>query len=55
MKAFSSDLYRVPFTISPSTYATASLVVLAATVASAVIIRRRINKLDLVAVLKTRD
>ena len=55
MKAFSSDLYRVPFTISPATYATASLVVLAATVASALIIRRRIDKLELVAVLKTRD
>ena len=55
MQAFSSDLYRVPFTISPATYAKASLVVLAATAASALIVRHRINKLDLIAVLKTRD
>ena len=55
MQAFSSDLYRVPFTISPATYAKASLVVLAATTASALIVRQRINKLDLIAVLKTRD
>jgi putative ABC transport system permease protein len=55
MYAFSSDLYRVPFTISEATYAKASLIVLVAAAASAVIVRRRINKLDLIAVLKTRD
>ena len=55
MYAFSSDLYRVPFTISQGTYAKASLVVLAATAVSALIVRRRVNKLDLIAVLKTRD
>jgi putative ABC transport system permease protein len=55
IKAFSSDLYRVPFTIERATYAKASLVVLAAAAASALIVRRRIDTLDLIAVLKTRD
>jgi putative ABC transport system permease protein len=55
IQAFSSDLYRVPFTIERATYAKASLVVLAATAASALIVRRRVNSLDLIAVLKTRD
>jgi putative ABC transport system permease protein len=55
MYAFSSDLYRVPFTISTATYAKASLVVLGATAVAALIVRRRVNKLDLIAVLKTRD
>ena len=55
MQAFSSDLYRVPFAISRATYAKASLVVLAATAASALVVRHRINRLDLIAVLKTRD
>ena len=55
IKAFSSDLYRVPFVIENATYAKASLVVLAATVASALIVRRRVDRLDLIAVLKTRD
>ena len=55
IQAFSSDLYRVPFVIEVATYAKASLVVLAATVASALIVRRRIDNLDLIAVLKTRD
>jgi putative ABC transport system permease protein len=55
IQAFSSDLYRVPFTIERATYAKAALVVLLATAASALIVRRRIDRLDLVAVLKTRD
>jgi putative ABC transport system permease protein len=55
MQAFSSDLYRVPFTIERATYAKAGLVVLAATAASAFVVRRRIDRLDLIAVLKTRD
>jgi putative ABC transport system permease protein len=55
IQAFSSDLYRVPFVIERATYGKASLVVLLATAASAFIVRRRIDKLDLIAVLKTRD
>lgn len=55
IQAFSSDLYRVPFSIDRATYAAATLVVLAATAASALLVRRRINRLDLIAVLKTRE
>ena len=36
-------------------YALATAIVLVAALLSALIIRRRINQLDLVAVLKTRD
>jgi putative ABC transport system permease protein len=53
--AFSSDLYRVPFVIGREVYATASLVVCAAAFASAVAVRQRINALDLIEVLKTRE
>ena len=55
IESFSSDLYRVPFIIERATYAKASLVLLAATAASAFVVRRRIDRLDLIAVLKTRD
>jgi putative ABC transport system permease protein len=55
IQAFSSDLYRVPLTIERATYAKASLVILVATAVSALIVRRRIDRLDLIAVLKTRD
>ena len=53
--AFSSDLYRVPFVVGREVYAVASLVVCAAALASAGAIRRRIDKLDMIEVLKTRE
>ena len=53
--AFSSDLYRVPFVMGREVYATASLIVVAAAILSAAIVRRRIDRLDLIAVLKTRE
>ena len=53
--AFSSDLYRVPFVIGREVFATASLVVLAAALVSATAIRSRINHLDMIEVLKTRE
>jgi putative ABC transport system permease protein len=53
--AFSSDLYRVPFVIGREVFATASLVVTAAALASAFAIRGRINNLDMIEVLKTRE
>ena len=55
IQSFSSDLYRAPFTISLATYSKSALVVLAAAALSAFIVRRRIDRLDLIAVLKTRE
>lgn len=55
VQGFSSDLFSVPFVIETRTYARASLVVLAAAAASVLIVRRRIDSLDLVSVLKTRE
>ena len=45
----------LPFVIAPRTYALACLVVLIAGVASALVVRRHIDRLDLVGVLKTRE
>lgn len=55
VEGFESELFRFPLIISRATYATTGLVVLGATVVSAYIVQRRVAKLDLVAVLKTRD
>ncbi len=55
IKGFSSDLYRAPMIIQNRTYAIASLVVFAAVAIAAFIVRLRIDRLDLIAVLKTRD
>lgn len=49
------ELMRVPMIMQNLTYAIASAVILMAAAASALIVARRVNGLDLVAVLKTRD
>ena len=53
--AFKTELYRVPFWILPDTYGISILIVLAATAVSAFLVWRRIQHLDLIAVLKTRE
>jgi len=50
-----SDQFFFPVVIRPPTYAWAGLAVLASGVASALVVRRRIDKLDMVAALKTRE
>jgi putative ABC transport system permease protein len=49
------ERYRFPLVLSASTYATAVLVVLGASLVSALLVRRRLDRLDLIAVLKTRE
>lgn len=51
----SNESFQIPAVIEPRTYAAAAIVVVAAAAASAFVVRRRIDRLDLVAVLKTRD
>ena len=53
--AYDTELYRWPLVISRYTYGFAFLVILVAAVISGALIRRQINQLDLVAVLKTRE
>jgi len=50
-----SDQFFFPVVILPPTYAWAALCVVAAGVASALVVRRRIDRLDLVGALKTRE
>jgi putative ABC transport system permease protein len=50
-----ADVMRTRLIVEHSTYALASGIVLVAAVFSALVVRGRINRLDLVAVLKTRD
>lgn len=50
-----SDQFLFPVVIEPRTYAWAALCVVAAGVASALVVRRRIDRLDMVAALKTRE
>jgi putative ABC transport system permease protein len=50
-----SDQFFFPVVIRARTYAWAAVCVLAAGVASALVVRRRIDRLDMVSALKTRD
>jgi putative ABC transport system permease protein len=52
---FTSDLFRIPLVISDFSRVFAVSVVLGAALASGLVVRRRIRRLDLVAVLKTRE
>jgi putative ABC transport system permease protein len=53
--AFDTELYRLPFVLQTATYGYAVIVILLAALVSALIVRRRIDRLDLVAVLKTGE
>jgi putative ABC transport system permease protein len=55
VKGFESELYRVPLVLEPSVFAQSSLIVTGAALLAALIVRRRIDRLDLIEVLKTRE
>jgi putative ABC transport system permease protein len=50
-----TEVHRFPLRVSSGTYAFATLVVIVASIMSGWIVRRRLDDLDLVAVLKARD
>lgn len=49
------ETYRLPFVVTSRTYAFAVLVTLFASTLSALVVRRKLDKLDLIAVLKARE
>lgn len=55
VRAFETELYRMPLVVLPSTYGWAMAIGLLATAVSAFLVRRRVDRLDLIAVLKTRE
>lgn len=50
-----SELYRVPVIINPNTYAFAATVVILSAAVSALLVRRKLDHLDLIGVLKTKE
>lgn len=54
-RGMQNDLFRIPLVLQPGTYALAAAVVLASAVVSALVVRRGLDRLDLVAVLKTKE
>jgi putative ABC transport system permease protein len=53
--AYDTELFRIPLIIDRSTYAFAGLVTLIAALVSGLVVRRMLDRLDLVSVLKSRE
>jgi putative ABC transport system permease protein len=54
-RAIESDLFRVPVIVEPSTYSLAATAVVVSACLSGLIVRHRLDHLDLVEVLKTKE
>lgn len=50
-----TEMYRIPMNITRATYALSALVVVVSAVFSGWVIRKKLNRLDLIGVLKTRE
>jgi putative ABC transport system permease protein len=55
VQAFDTELFRIPLVVSARTFGFAAATTFVAAVLSGLAVRRRIDRLDLVAVLKTRE
>ena len=55
VRAMDTEMWRLPLVVSAGTYAYAAFAIILATTLSALVVRRRLERLDLVEVLKTRE
>lgn len=55
VSSFSSEIFTMPLVLGPEVFAYSTAVVVAAAALSGLIVRRRIDRLDMIAVLKTRE
>ena len=53
--AYDTEVYRFPLVVSARTYGFSALTVLLAAVLSGLVVRRKLDTLDLVEVLKTKE
>jgi putative ABC transport system permease protein len=53
--ALDTELFRLPLVVTPHTFAFAAATTIAAALISGLVVRRQLDRLDLVAVLKTRE
>jgi putative ABC transport system permease protein len=54
-RSLETETLRVPLIADPATYVTAALIIVAAVIISMLAVRRRLDRIELVAVLKTRE
>lgn len=55
IQGLDTEMYRIPLVVNRSTFGFAIVTVIVATIVSGMVVRRRIDHLDLVSVLKTRE
>ena len=55
LAGLSNEVYRLSFVVAPATVAWTWFIVIVATVLSGLVVRRRLDRLDLVAVLKIQE
>jgi putative ABC transport system permease protein len=55
MGSVDPEQFRFPVIVSPATYAFASLVVLGSALATSLVVRRKLDRIDIVSALKARD
>ncbi len=55
VEALQTEFFRIPFVLTRASYAFAAVVVVGSALLSALLVRRRLQRLDLIAVLKTRE
>lgn len=55
VQASNSEMFRIPLIVGPNTYALSAVTIVVATILSALVVRRQLDRLDLVEVLKTRE
>jgi putative ABC transport system permease protein len=55
VESVDSEVYRFPLIVTPHAVAWAFLTIIAAAMFSGLVVRRQLDKLDLIAVLKTRE
>jgi len=53
--AYSTDLYQVPAVFAPQSYGSAMVAVLSAAVVSGLLVKRELDRMELVSALKTRE
>jgi putative ABC transport system permease protein len=55
IQGFDNEMWRMPLVISSFTYGFSAITIIAATAVSSLIVRRKLDRLNLVEVLKTRE
>ncbi|SNX71053.1 hypothetical protein SAMN05878503_1086 [Cereibacter ovatus] len=55
VQGFSTDVVSLPLVVARRTYAVAALIVLATALVSALAVRRRLDRIDLVGALKAQE